>query len=145
MNRTKRIFIIIIAVAVFTAGAVFYNTQIQTPAEPPTPPTSSQKQKEEISLKIDFGDNQKTFTTQYQKGVTAYDFLKKTAQKKEIVLKTKEYDFGIMITQIEKKENTKNGKSWIFYVNGEMAKEAVNKINLKPGDKVKFKYEENPF
>lgn len=147
MKNQKRAFIIIIiAAAIFTTGTIIFD--FHSPSE--TQPTNKKEKidqtlAEKAVLTIDFGDKKETFRAETKKGATVFDFLKKATEEKNIQLKTKEYDFGIMITQIGKKENTKRGKNWLFYLNGERAKEAVNKIDLKPGDKVEFKYEKNPF
>lgn len=146
MKNKRYAFIIIIAAALFTAGTFIFNFQ-------PTPETQPAKKKEKIeqtekenvTLSINFDDKKETFKAKPEDNTTAFSFLKKAAEKKDITLKTKEYDFGIIIIQIGEKKNTEGGKNWLFYKNGEMAKGAVNKIDLKQGDKVEFKYEENPF
>ena len=42
-------------------------------------------------------------------------------------------------------ENGENGKYWLYYVNGEMPMVSADKKELRPGDKVEFKFEKSPF
>lgn len=145
-NKKRAFIIIIIAAALFTASIFIFDFQDSGEPQPSSKEESlNQAQNESTALSINFGDKKETFKAEPGEDTTVYDFLKKAAEEKDITLKTKEHEFGIIIIQIGEKENTKSDKNWLFYVNGEMAKEAVNKINLEEGDKVEFKYEQNPF
>jgi len=100
----------------------------------------------EVVLVIDNGGgNPNTFITEFKEGMTAFDLLKKEAEKLALALKTKNYDIGIFIEAIGEKENGQDGKYWLYYINGEMPMVAADKMIIKPGDKVEFKFEKSPF
>jgi len=108
------------------------------------------KVKEEISqptnLIIDYGQGPvEIFQTEFKEGMTAFDLLKNKTEELNIVLKTKDYDFGILIEAIGDKENGEDGKYWLYYVNGELPMVSVDKHEIKSGDKVEFKFESSPF
>jgi len=75
----------------------------------------------------------------------AFDLLKEGAEKLDLSLKTKTYDMGILMEAIGSKENGEDGKYWMYYVNEEMPLVAVDKKEIKPGDKIEFKFEKSPF
>ncbi|HDY72643.1 MAG TPA: DUF4430 domain-containing protein [bacterium] len=102
--------------------------------------------KKEIVLVIDDGEgDSRTFKVGFNKGMTAFDALKNKAKELGLTLKTKTFDIGIMIEAIGNKENGKEGKYWLYYVNGETPMVAADKKELKPGDKIEFKFEKSPF
>lgn len=101
---------------------------------------------QDVFLAIDSGaGNPNTFTVKFNEGATAFDLLKKEAEKSNINLETKSYDIGIMIEAIGDKKNGQDGKYWLYYVNGEMPMVSADKMFLKAGDKVEFKFEKSSF
>lgn len=109
----------------------------------PTPTLKQTKEiKNEVMLIIDDGvNNPRVFKQTFTKKTTVYDFLKKITEANNISLSTQSSSFGIMITKIGEKENGKDGNYWVYYVNGEMPSVAVDKYELKNGDKVEFKFQ----
>jgi hypothetical protein len=100
----------------------------------------------EVNLIIDNGEDlPKTFKTEFQEGLTVFDLLKEKTEESNIILKTKTYDFGVLIEAIGDKENGEAGKYWLYYVNEEMPMVAADKKEIKPGDKIEFKFEKSPF
>ena len=99
-----------------------------------------------VSLIIDYGDgNTNSLQSNFRKGMTAFDLLKEKTEKSGLTLKTKTYDIGVLIEAIGHKENGQDGKYWLYYVNGEMPMVSADKKELKPGDKVEFKFEKSLF
>jgi len=99
-----------------------------------------------VVLIIDEGEGlAKEFKAEFKEGMTAFDLLKTQAEKFNIILKTKTYDIGILIEAIGDKENGRDGKYWLYYVNGELPMISADKKELKVGDKVEFKFEKSPF
>lgn len=94
-----------------------------------------------VELKIDSGDNKaKSFNVSTDLNATAFSVLKATAEKENINLQVKQYDFGVFVEKIGDFESTAK-KSWIYYVNGESGQIAADQQKLKNGDKIEWKYE----
>lgn len=100
----------------------------------------------EASLIINSGEGiSRTFKAEFNKGITAFDLLKIGAEELNLTLKTKTYDIGVMIEAIGDKENGQDGKYWMYYINGEMPMVTVDKKEIRPGDKIEFKFEKSSF
>lgn len=100
----------------------------------------------EVVLIIESGpESQLVFQDEFKTGMTAFSLLKEKAEGSGLVLETKSYDIGVMIEAIGGKENGQEGKYWLYYINGEMPMVSADKQELKPGDKVEFKFEESSF
>jgi len=100
----------------------------------------------EVVLVIDNGEgNPNTFIAEFKEGMTAFGLLKNEAERLSLNLKTKTYDIGTMIETIGDKENGQDGKYWLYYVNEKMPMVAADKMIIKPGDKVEFKFEKSSF
>jgi len=107
---------------------------------------SQQGIKLDVSLIIDYGDgNTDSLQSNFREGMTAFDLLKEKTEESGLTLETETYDIGILIEAIEDKESGQDGKYWLYYVNGEMPIVSADKRELKPGDKVEFKFEKSPF
>ena len=100
--------------------------------------------KKEVVLAIDNGGgNLNTIAVEFKEGMTAFDLLKEGAEKLTLPLKTKNYDIGVFIEAIGDKKNGQDGKYWLYYVNGEAPMVAADKMEIKAGDKVEFKFEKS--
>ena len=76
---------------------------------------------------------------------TAFDVLKFYAEEHGVVLKVKEYDFGIFVEGIGDKIGDKNN-FWLYYVNDKPANASADMVEVKPGDVIKFEWTSNdPF
>jgi len=101
---------------------------------------------EELVLVIDDGEGDPNIiAAEFKEGMTAFDLLKDKTDELNITLKTKTYDAGILIEAIGDRKNGQDGKYWLYYVNGEMPMVSADKIILKIGDKVEFKFEKSSF
>lgn len=69
----------------------------------------------------------------------AFQALSEATKKQHLELKTKQYDFGVLVEQIGTLANTKE-KSWIYFVNGKSGTVAADKQSLTAGDTVEWKY-----
>ncbi len=69
----------------------------------------------------------------------AFQVLEEAAKKQNLILTTKQYDFGVFVEAIGTIANTKE-KSWIYFVNGKSGTVAADKQNLNTGDTVEWKY-----
>lgn len=105
-----------------------------------------QTEEEDVILEIDeVGENPKSFMAEFKEGMTVFDLLKNKIEESNIALETKSYDMGVMIEAIGDKKNGQDGKYWLYYVNGQMPMVSADKMEIKAGDKVEFKFEKSPF
>ena len=101
---------------------------------------------EKVVLAINDGEKeQMILTVDFTKGMTVFDLLKNGTEELGLNLKTKTYDIGIMVEAIGDKENGQDNKYWLYYVNGEMPMVSADKMILKAGDKVEFKFQKSSF
>jgi len=80
-----------------------------------------------------------------EEGMTAFDLLKKGTEELGLSLETKVYDIGVLIDAIGSTKNGQDNKYWMYYVNGETPMVAADKMILKAGDQVEFKFETSTF
>lgn len=74
---------------------------------------------------------------------TVYDVMDKLQSQGKFSFKTKEFaGLGYFVEEINGvKQDTKAGKYWIYYINGESAKVGISNYILKPNDIIEWKYE----
>jgi len=68
-----------------------------------------------------------------------YEALQNIAKENNLQLKTKQYDFGIMVTGIGQYENGKL-MYWIYEVNGKTPPLSADKYVINSGDIINWKY-----
>ena len=103
-------------------------------------PTGGVRKTEGVTLVLDFGEGKvSTYPGVKVSEKTVFSALKKVAGNKNLELKIKDYSFGKLIEQIGDKKNTKE-KAWIYFVNGKSGEVAVDKMKVKDGDVVEWKY-----
>ncbi|MDI6591683.1 MAG: DUF4430 domain-containing protein [Patescibacteria group bacterium] len=135
-----------IGLIIFVSGWTIFSNKISQPLFKEEIEISQTIIPEKVILIIDDSESpQKTFRSNFRKGITAFDLLKEGAAKLNLPLKTKTYDIGIFIEAIGDRENGQDGKYWLYYVNGVLPMVAADKMELKIGDKVEFKFEKSPF
>lgn len=86
---------------------------------------------------IDFGNGQKLTgeaTTQ-----NAYQALVKVAKDNNLLVKVKEYKYGVMVEKIGDTAGTQNS-AWMYSVNGKPGQIAADRYIIYPGDKVEWKF-----
>jgi len=145
--RKIKIFIAIgIGIIIFIGGWVILSNKTEQllPQEEIGLPQETILQ--EVILVIDNGQGlPQVFEAEFRQGITAFDLLEEETKKLDLTLKTKTYDMGVFIEAIGHKENGQDGKYWMYYVNEVLPMVAADKYELKPGDKVEFKFETSPF
>ncbi len=128
-------------VLAITAGLVFFLNNPSSLSKEAGGVQTENIQKEVI-LVIDYGEgNPLNSQVEFRDGMTVFDLLKEKADQSGIALKTKTYDIGVLIEAIGEKENSEDGKYWLYYVNGELPMVSSDKNTIKAGDKVEFKFE----
>ena len=135
-----KVLILVIALAVVGSGLIIFANKSQY--DLPAPTAEEQKTAtEQAVLVIDDGQgNPKTFNVEFNQGNTVFALLRAEAEKSGLDLKIKIYDIGVLVEGIGGVENGENGKYWLYYVNGEMPMVSADKNQVKPGDKIEFKY-----
>jgi len=98
------------------------------------------------TLAIDYGDGEtENFQIDFTEGATVFDLLRDKADELGLNLKTKTYDIGVLVEAIGDKENGQDGKYWLYYVNEQLPMVASDKMEVKEGDKIEFKFEKSTF
>lgn len=144
--KKTNIFIAISVIILVTLGWMIFYKEANPPVSRTESETFQPEDKEELSLIIDNGEEPPlVFKKEFRKGTTVFDLLKEGTGELDLVLKTKTYDFGVLIEAIGDKENGENGNYWLYYVNGEMPAVSVDKKEINLGDKIEFKFEKSPF
>lgn len=137
--------IIIIAVVVFGAWLADFGKFWQAGLKESG--IYNQGVKEKAVLEINYGDGKiQNFESEFAGGMTALSLLQDAIEELKSKLRTKTYSgTGTLVESIGDKENGQNGKYWLYYVNGELPMVAADKMQIKAGDKVEFKFEKSPF
>ncbi|MCX6764133.1 MAG: DUF4430 domain-containing protein [Candidatus Nealsonbacteria bacterium] len=131
--------LLIISVAfIFYLKVPFFQEQ-----EKKLPEQNQEIIEEKLLLAINYGGE--NTEADFKEGMTVFDLLKNGSEKLNLALKIKNYDMGIFIEAIGGKENGEDGRYWMYYVNGEMPMVSADKYQLKPADKVEFKFEKSKF
>lgn len=143
---SKYFIVIGIGLIILVSGLVIFPDKISQFFLEEETETSQETIKKEVVLIIDNGEESpKIFEAEFKERFTVFDLLKEKTGELNIILKTKTYDFGVLIEAIGDKENGEDGKYWLYYVNEEMPPVAADKKEIKPGDKIEFKFEKSPF
>lgn len=145
LDKNLKILILIAVIVITSVGIFGIKTQLEVEklASFSTPTLLPENK---VSLIIDNGTaSPKDFTIEINQELTAFDLLKRITKESGIELTTKSYSVGIFIEAIGDKKNGDEGKYWLYYVNGEMPSVAADKKQIKPGDKIEFKFQEPSF
>lgn len=136
----KKIYILLGIIASILAVSFVYKN-VSTKNSVVIPNDNQVKVESKVELVIDFGNNEpKKFNLNIDSTDTAFSVLKASAEKENINLQVKQYDFGVFVEKVGDFESTAK-KSWIYYVNGESGQIAADQQKLKNGDKIEWKYE----
>lgn len=145
----KKIVLLVLA-AILIAGAVYvwsyWNQGFLSEVKEPI----NQAMKEKISgksfLKIDFGDGKINETElDFMPGLTAFDLTKLGIEKMGFTMISKPSDFGILVEEINGYKSGQDNKYWLYYQNGQTAPTSADKLEIKPGDKIEWRFEKPSF
>jgi len=105
------------------------------------------EKKNKVLYIIDKGEGErKTWRVVPEKNETVCSLLQKLAKKENISLSIKYFKgMGAFVESIEGLKNGKNGKYWLYFVNGKLANTACDKMRVKKGDVVEWKFAPSPF
>jgi hypothetical protein len=89
------------------------------------------------SIVINFGNGQKMAGTVQAR--TAFEALETFTHDRHIPIKTKQYQFGVMVEAVGDQVN-KGDLGWMYRVNGKVGQIAADRYNLTPRDQVEWTY-----
>jgi hypothetical protein len=95
--------------------------------------------KPQVTLTIN--NSQKTTTYSGVLADNAFMALSVVAAQNNIKVVTKQYDFGVFVSQIGDQVSAKD-MAWVYYINGKSGEVAADKAALKTGDSVEWRYAE---
>ena len=136
MNRFNKASLLIGGIALLV-GLFLYAEQQIFPGKSEIPPVMQKQEIPLVTLTINNGDTIATYSG--VRSATPFDSLTSVTSENNIVIETKQYDFGVMVESIDNKRNS-NEKAWIYFINGTAGQEAANKAVLYDGDVVEWKY-----
>jgi len=144
---------IIIVIAVFLAGFYFGHQQVLSPSNGLFGSDKTDQVEQttiQVSLILDFSeDNIQTFDNiELEKETTVFELLEKITQENNLEFSYKDYglELGALVESINNISNdTKADLFWNYWVNNVYAEVGASNYHLKDGDKVEWKYTENPF
>ncbi|OGY27653.1 MAG: hypothetical protein A2802_01875 [Candidatus Woykebacteria bacterium RIFCSPHIGHO2_01_FULL_43_29] len=124
--------------AVLIIGATYFA------ANPPKPssifaPTLGGQKLNVVTQKISYGElkPEETVTIEIvSEGQTALDLLSKTKS-----IEVKESSYGKLVESIEGVKNNTDGKYWLYYINDQPASVGAGEYQLKPNDKIEWKFQ----
>src|SRR3989344_6321178 len=103
-----------------------------------TPPPEAQGSPvSAITVKIDFGDGQKSYS-----GISAsnaYGALVEAAKQDNLEVGIKQYDFGVLVDKVGSYQNSQE-RVWVYYVNVQSGDVAGDKKEIKQGDVIEWKF-----
>jgi len=134
-------------IIIVISSLIIFSDKLEHPTSQKEVGIPQESVKKEIVLLVidDSEGTPKTFEVEFNQGITAFNLLKNKTEELNLVLETKVYDIGIIVKVIGNKENGQDRKYWMYYVNGEMPLMSADKKEIRPGDKVEFKFEKSPF
>ncbi len=98
-----------------------------------------------VSLEIKTPESEKNLTIAIHKGEVVLDVLETAEKTGEINISLKEYDFGILLEEIDNVKSGENDMYWMYYLNGEMPMLGIDAQEVKAGDIIEFKFEKSLF
>lgn len=93
---------------------------------------------EEVSVVIDFGNGKKL--EGQVAGKTAYEVLENLVKEKNLEVRAKQYKYGLLVEKIAEYEGSST-YAWMYSVNGKAGRIAADRYQVKPNDKIDWKFE----
>ncbi|MDD3647018.1 MAG: DUF4430 domain-containing protein [Candidatus Dojkabacteria bacterium] len=95
---------------------------------------------------VENGKEISSFCITFEKGKTAFDYMKKLAEEsEEFSFDYQESDFGIFVSSVNNYHPDVKTKFWAFLVNGEMSMVGVGDYKVVPGDRLTLELEDVEF
>ena len=139
----KKLFLILPLILVLVGLFYFFKPTSQKVSTTVSPTLKVNQNKATINLVYD-ENRSDSFDYNFVEGKTVFDALTELSNSHSFPIETQMYDFGVFVKSINNTQNT-NDMSWIFFVNGKSADVAADKLELKNGDLIEWKYIEPTF
>lgn len=136
MKMDKKL-LVFVTVAVLT-GVGLLAAAFNTQADLKRLESSSVRVKAQAKLIVDL-ENSIEKEVNISPGQTVFDLLKESGAEFDY----ENYESGVFITSIEGVSDPT--KHWMYYVNGKLAKKAVDQKQVSNGDVIEFKNQKPPF
>jgi len=123
---------------ILTLGATWKLSALKKQAATPAPATLGANEvvlPKQVTVTIRDQD-EKTFNADWQADDTAWSVLQGLAAEGKITLDSQQYDFGIMVKEINGVKGGEGGKYWMYYVNGNPPSIGADSYILGPGDSI---------
>jgi hypothetical protein len=134
-----------VGILILATGGLFFSSGTKQLGLHKKIETSEENIEQKIFLTINDGEALKSFETNFETGMTAFDLLKKKTDENNINLETQNSASGIFINAIGDKKNGDGTLYWLYYINGDIPMVSADNNLLNPGDRVEFKFEKSPF
>lgn len=135
----KKFFIFILAASLFIfLSALLIPKSKESPGQEFA--ATTQPETENVLLIINYGEgNVSSYSLNFESETTAFSLLENIAEKENVPLEIKQYDFGVFVKSINNLESTAD-VAWIYFINDESGQVAADKQKVYPGDTVEWKY-----
>lgn len=144
MNKNNTLQIAVISILVILLG-ISFSAYLRKESSPQNEQKSEAHQTVRLTLMIDdlYFDKQVTANN----GDTVLEVLEMLdKESSELNLVTKEYPgLGVLVESINGKTNGTDGKYWQYFVDEVMPQIGADKLELKDGDSVDWRFEESKF
>jgi hypothetical protein len=90
-----------------------------------------------VTVVVDDGQHIATYSAIHAR--TPYASLQHVAEVRETPVSVKQYDFGVFVDGVGDKKSTAD-RAWIYFVNGTSGAVAADKMQIRAGDTVTWKY-----
>ena len=92
-----------------------------------------------VTVAVDDGLRAATYSATVNNEATALSVLNQIAEKAQLTVLIKKYDFGSLVTSINGQQNSAK-RAWIYLVNGKSGEVGADQKAVKPGDTVEWKF-----
>ena len=116
-------------------------------ATAPSSPSAPAREGDTVDLVIDFGDEREPIKVAIpcSVGSTVFTTLKRAHQQGDLELDATGSGETAFIKGINGLTgNQETGEYWFFYVDGQLAKQGCGAVEVDPGDKIEWLYQERP-
>jgi hypothetical protein len=117
----------------------FFSGNSLLPKGPQQDPQPSVKEPDKTGITLIIDDGGSIATYSGIQADNAFAALTEAGKTGNILIRSKQYDFGVFVESVAGKENSKD-YAWIYFVNGTSGDVAADRMKINAGDMVEWKY-----